>query len=302
MGKRKRRKKKPEEPETEDLKITEPEGRPPEDKKPVEPETGDTVPAEENGAEPDQPVEEKPPDEQKRIVRCPVCDGSGIEQECKDSVTVCKCEDCGLLFQNPRPSLGILAEQRNKAFQNAMSSPHGKEIRQQSSIAVDIMKAYHHRTSGRPAALNAFGKKVLDVNCGLGFRLREFQKYGWDVYGIETSGNAVQYAKACALDVQEAWLDTVPFKDSTFDFILFWDNFSDLGDPVHAVHVITRILKSSGLVYVHLENAGEPFNENSLFCFDPDSLRRVFMQNGFSAVLENEDDAGYFFWFRKKET
>lgn len=299
MGKRKRRKKKkPEETETEEMKNMEPEDTPPEDGNLGNPETGDAPPTEENIPEPDLPVEKKPPEEQKRIVRCPVCDGSGMEQEQKDGVTVCKCEDCGLLFRNPRPSLGILAEQRNKAFQNAMSSSHGKKIREQSRIAVDIMKAYHHLTSGRPAALNAFGKKVLDVNCGLGLRLREFQKYGWDVYGIDTSANAVQYAKACALDAQQEFLDAVPFKDGMFDLVLFWDNFGDLGDPVEAVEVLSRILKSSGLLYVHL---GEPSESEQLFCFDPDSLRRVFMQNRFTAILENEDDQGYFFWFRKKE-
>ena len=98
---------------------------------------------------------------------------------------ICRCEDCGLLFQNPRPSLGYLATERNRLYEDAIEKPHGHEIKDQAEIARIIMKGYHHRNSGRPAVLNAFGKHVLDVNCGLGLRLREFQKYGWDIHGID---------------------------------------------------------------------------------------------------------------------
>jgi len=237
-----------------------------------------------------------------RIVRCPVCDGAGEEFKENKNLSLCKCQDCGLLFQNPRPSLGYLVVQRNGSFQDAMTKSHGKEIREQSKTTTEIMKGFHKHTSGRPAALNSFGKNVLDVNCELGFRLREFQKYGWNVYGIDTSKNAVEYARACALDVKEAWLDTAEFKTNMFDLILFWNNFGDLPDPNLGVNILLNILKPKGLIFIHQEEVNEEnFDNKQLFYFDQDSLRRLFMNNGFKVVQEEKDDSGFFFWLGKKE-
>ena len=235
-----------------------------------------------------------------RTVRCPVCDGGGGEYKKTDDLSICKCEDCGLLFQNPRPSLGYLAVQRNNIFKNAMTGSHGGEIKEQSHAALEVMKGYHKHTSGREAALNSFGKNVLDVNCGLGFRLREFQKYGWDINGIDTSRNAVEYAKASYLDVKEGWLDTAGFKGNMFELVLFWDNFGALPDPKQAVLKLSEILKPRGLVFVHLREINENFDDRELFYFSPDALRRLFMENGFTVLEEEKDETGYCFWIGRK--
>jgi SAM-dependent methyltransferase len=248
--------------------------------------------------EPDVQSQEEQP---KRTVHCPVCDGGGGEYQKTGELTLCKCEDCGLVFQNPRPSLGYLALQRDNTFRNAMTEPHGSRIKEQSLAALEVMKGYHRHLSGRDAALNSFGKCVLDVNCGHGFRLREFQKYGWDICGIDTSKNAVGYAKACALDVKESWLDTAGFKPGTFDLVVFRDNFGELPDPKEVVKKLHELMKTSGLVYVHekdfLEDDAQP---GRLFYFDQDCMRRLFMENGCTVLEEEKDDTGFYFWFGKK--
>jgi SAM-dependent methyltransferase len=244
--------------------------------------------------------EEPPASEPVRTVRCPVCDGGGGEFKKTGDLSICKCEDCGLLFQNPRPSLGYLAVQRNNRFKNSMTGSHGAEIKEQSHAAIEVMKGYHKHTSGREAALNSFGKNVLDVNCGLGFRLREFQKYGWDIDGIDTSRNAVEYAKASYLDVKEAWLDTAGFKSNMFELVLFWDNFGELSDPKQAVLKLNEILKPRGLACVHLREITEDFDDKELFYFSPDAIRRLFMENGFTVLEEEKDDEGFYFWFGRK--
>ena len=255
-----------------------------------------------------QPITETPsetPTEPKaepvRTVRCPVCDGGGGEFKKTGDLSICKCEDCGLLFQNPRPSLGYLAVQRDGRFRNAMTEPQGSRIKEQSQVALEVMKGFHKHTSGREAALNSFGKNVLDVNCGHGFRLREFQKYGWDIYGVDTSRNAVEYGRACALDVKEGWLDTAGFKPGMFDLVIFRDNFGELPDPGEAVKKLSGLMKPKGLVYVHeMDFHEKEIEPGRLFYFDQDCMRRLFMENGFTVIEEEKDDEGFFFWFGKK--
>ena len=104
------------------------------------------------------------------------------------------------------------------------------------------------------------------------------------------------------LEVEQGWLETAAFETGTFDLVVFRNTFGDIPDPVHAIHMLAEILKEHGLVYVHLEKSTEqPFRETGFFYYDPESLRRVFMQNRFTVILENNDESGYFFWFRKKE-
>ena len=258
--------------------------------------------------EPTQESQEEAADEKKeaepsdlRVVKCPVCGGEGEERKKGDKTAICKCGDCGLLYQNPHPSRSFLVSQRSSGFQDAMIKPHGSEIREQSKVAVDIMKGYHKHTSGRPAALNSFGKNALEVQCGLGFRLREFQKYGWEVYGVDTSSHAVQYAKACALDARKATLEAAEFKGNMFDLVLFCGNFGELPDPKQAVAKLLDVLKPKGLVFIQQDEVDEEsFSDHQLFYFDQEAMRRVLVSNGFEVVEEGKDDSGFFFWLERK--
>ena len=296
----KKRKKKEEKPaQAPELEVKEMEEQ--ESGQAPEPEKTDQEPARE-------PQEEAPGKKEKsspadlRVVKCPVCGGEGEERKKRDKTAICKCSDCGLLFQNPHPSLNLLASQRNEGFQDAMVKPHGSEIREQSKVAVEVMKGFHKHTSGRPAALNSFGKNVLDVQCGLGFRLREFQRYGWEVYGADTSNHAVLYAKACALDARKTAFEAAEFKSNMFDLVLFCGNFGELPDPKQAVAKLLDILKPKGLVFIRQDKLDEEsFSDLQLFYFDQDSMRRVLVSNGFEVVEEGQDGSGFLFWLERKK-
>lgn len=232
-----------------------------------------------------------------RHVRCAVCDGTGEELEAEGEERLCRCGNCGLRFVNPRTSKGYLALQRDKLFGNAMLKRHGAEIKNESKNAVEVMKSFFMHLQGKPAARNGFGRNVLDVQCELGFRLREFQKYGWNADGIETSKNAIEYATACAIDVREGWFDALTYP-SKFDLVLFWEIFGDLPDPKKAVGRLKEILKPTGLAFVRMPSDQEA---HVLFHFDIDSLRRLFAQVGFEFVEEKEEDGCLSVWVRHKQ-
>ena len=163
------------------------------------------------------PPHEAPP---RARVRCPVCDGSGEEPPEGAGPGYVRCEGCGIFFLKKRPSLGELASQREDLFKRAFALPLNEERRRSHEQAVAAMRGYFRETAGKPAALNAFGKNLLEVDCGLGFRLRAFQSYGWTAAGTETSATAFEYARRQSLDVRHGW-----FSDAGFGRVSFCNCF-----------------------------------------------------------------------------
>jgi len=200
--------------------------------------------------------EDKPRAKARRRVRCPVCEGHGLA--ISDKGPACKCESCGVLFLNPRPSVGELLKTRDKRFDGAITANHSLVRRTEAKDAIEAMKGYHFLISGKSAPLNAFGKRVLDVGCGLGFRLFEFEKYGWTVIGLEPSKNARAYTQAMMLNVIENDFESV--RVGPFDLILIEDVIEEVTEPGKLVASIKESLSPGGVacVSVPLREEDEP--------------------------------------------
>jgi SAM-dependent methyltransferase len=172
--------------------------------------------------EPDKPVEpDKPRTRRKRRsragIRCPVCGRTG---EPDGDAGRARCGTCGVVFSRARPALGEVAKARDKRFSRAFALPNSEERRDARALAGEVMRGFFQIRKGKPAALNAFGKNVLEVNCGLGFRLRAFQSYGWATAGTETSATAYEYARRQSLEVTHGWLAEGRFGRTRFDLEL----------------------------------------------------------------------------------
>ena len=149
---------------------------------------------------PDKPEESGVAKKRRSLagIRCPVCGQSG---EPDGDAGRARCGTCGTVFPRERPALGEVARARDSLFSRAFALPNSEERREARTLAGEVMRGFFQIRKGMPAALNAFGKNVLEVNCGLGFRLRAFQSYGWTVAGTETSATAYEYARRQSLDV-----------------------------------------------------------------------------------------------------
>ena len=240
---------------------------------------------------------EKPKVKAGRRVRCPVCGGHGDPTEA--DAQVCRCNGCGVLFRNPRPSVGEILSRRDARFAGALTRNHAAEIREDARVALEAMRGYHRLTSRKDAPLNAFGRRVLDVGCGLGFRLREFEKYGWTVTGLESSANAVAYTQAVALHVIRADLDALP--PGPFDLILLEGILEEAPEPEKLAGRLKGLLVPRGVVYVGARATDGPLGECRLYAFGEDGLRRLLMTSGFLEPEVRSEDGALRMWFRRKE-
>lgn len=241
-------------------------------------------------------AEEKPKAKARRRVRCPVCAGHGEPTEADEQVV--RCGECQVLFRNPRPSIGEILARRDARFAGSLTKNHAAVIREAGRAAVEAMRGYHRLMSRKDAPLNAFGKRVLDVGCGLGFRLREFEKYGWTATGLEPSANAAAYTQAVALHAVRADLEALPA--GPFDFVLLEGVLEEIAEPAKVVGKLKEVLSPRGVACAGVRVA-DALGDSQLFAFGEDGLRRLFMSSGFAEPEVRQDEGVLRMWFRRKE-
>ncbi len=89
--------------------------------------------------------------------------------------------------------------------------------------------------------------KVLEIGCGDGTRLGWLKENrGFDCYGVEPSGRAVEVARGRGITACQGTADRLPFDDSTFDVVIFGFclYLCDREDLFRIAHEADRVLKN----------------------------------------------------------
>ena len=93
--------------------------------------------------------------------------------------------------------------------------------------------------------------RVLEIGCGNGFFLKEFQELGYDCIGIEPSPKAAQFANTVnKLNVKHGFLDSKSFEVESFDIILLMDVIEHLYKPNELIELCNKFLKKRGILVI----------------------------------------------------
>jgi 2-polyprenyl-3-methyl-5-hydroxy-6-metoxy-1,4-benzoquinol methylase len=210
---------------------------------------------------------------------------------------VVRCEECGLVFVNPRlpeaenDSLYNEAYFRGEGFDCSVDYvmlDNGAERREESD---GILQKIRLLTRGRDV-------RVLDVGCGTGGFLRALRGAGYQrVTGLELSSYAADVARKLAgVPVVTGNLVSADLGDAQFDVINATEVIEHVRDP-HAFFAKVRALLAPGGVFIYStgnERGGfarvlgkrwpyvQP--EGHLFYFSPATMRRYFDQVGLVAL------------------
>lgn len=115
-------------------------------------------------------------------------------------------------------------------------------------LVADEFKQYHVR-------------QVLDVGCGLGNNLLPLFRHGFDVYGLDSSQEAVANTKELLVKEGEkieravvASFSEIPFSNSWFDAVLSIQTLQHGNEREvrRGISEITRVLRPAGLLFVTL--------------------------------------------------
>lgn len=96
-------------------------------------------------------------------------------------------------------------------------------------------------------------KRILDVGCGTGetlsFLKALFPKA--QLYGIDSSQEAVKYSKSRGhLKIYKAEATKLPFKNETFDTVLYLDVLEHIKNDRKAIKEAKRVLKKGGSIII----------------------------------------------------
>lgn len=204
-----------------------------------------------------------------------------------EEFTVVRCQGCGLLYLNPRPSPSEIGRYYPPQYYPAAPPRPRPKIEQllkrfSWKIKCWIMEDFYGYPAATPRNGWGFLRKVLlwpeyakrvfrgrhilpwigqgrllDVGCGAGGNLVALRKQGWNVCGLDASAVAVTRAREVVGDrVQLGDLGRVRYQDQAFDVVLFSHSLEHMYDPLAVLKEVRRILDEKGQVVITLPNAG----------------------------------------------
>lgn len=240
-------------------------------------------------------------------VPCNLCGSSQAAQEYEVSdyyferpeviARLVRCQSCGLVYQNPRPTLEEMGQHYLPEYELYSATNEGSG----SGFKARLMeRAIRYGMDKRASFVTRHkaGGRWLDVGCAAGTFLHSIQqtpaRSSWELYGVEINPAAADIARTWyGLNVFTGSLEQADYPDRYFDAITLWDVLEHLHSPVESLREIRRILKPEGILALRVPNlqswdarvfgrywAGlEP--PRHLFVFSPETLTRLLQKAGF---------------------
>jgi len=156
-----------------------------------------------------------------------------------------KCRNCGLVFIWPQPTLKQIGDIYDKFGNEYYLKSEKKEFDLSNSFDERINMFESYRKNN----------KLLDVGCSTGVFLKAARNKGWEVWGVEISKPAANYAKEMYnLNVYCGQLKKAGYKNDYFDVVNMWSVLEHVSNPAEVISEAHRILRKGGLLILNVPN------------------------------------------------
>jgi len=204
----------------------------------------------------------------------------------EETFTVVECDECGLGFVNPRPTIGEIqkyypAEYYDQPLTDRHQSYLQRRFGEQAKYLSDIEQRI-------PSPL------LLDVGCANGDFPRYMARQGWRVEGVETSESS---ARIQDFKVYTQQFSEIPLDSPTYDAVTAWAVLEHVHDPMSYFKKASAVLKKGG-IFVFLVQNFESVASRHLFCedvprhlyfFDRHTIRRYVESAGMQPEKEDNN-------------
>ncbi|WP_164103753.1 methyltransferase domain-containing protein [Candidatus Laterigemmans baculatus] len=250
-------------------------------------------------------------------IPCPICGSDRDRPLCvaRDYVysvpgefRFVRCEACGHVFLNPRPSdASLLACYPASYGPHLGASPSSSELaprrpgwKRSLGTVTGLRRLLRYlgdeRATVLPAPPQPGESRMLEIGCAHGGFLERAAALGWIVDGIEPSEAAAAQAERRGIPVFVGRLDQAELAPQSRDCIASWMVLEHVPDPLAFLSLAHRTLTPGGVLAVSVPNAASlerwMFGRywqgydppRHLQVFSASELRRVLHRVGFSEV------------------
>jgi SAM-dependent methyltransferase len=106
-------------------------------------------------------------------------------------------------------------------------------------------------------------KWILDVGCGIGTYVRKFRDFSPHVYGIDVS--VKRLAESSMPNLVAAAGEALPFRDASFDVLVFNEVIEHVRDDRGAIRDALRALRDDGHIVIYAPNRLYPFETHGVY-------------------------------------
>jgi 2-polyprenyl-3-methyl-5-hydroxy-6-metoxy-1,4-benzoquinol methylase len=176
------------------------------------------------------------------VERCPACRSEAFDQVREDvwpGIGLSRCATCGTEFQDPQPSDERLVEIYGPSYYEPWTYEDADVVKRMKQLTFE---------PALDACGLAPGAHVLDVGCATGDLAALVASRGFDAYGIDLNGLAIERARAAVPTghFHVGVLADEPFAGRMFDAITMFDFIEHVREPGVEVEAAAARLADGG--------------------------------------------------------
>jgi SAM-dependent methyltransferase len=188
----------------------------------------------------------------RRDIPCVACESEDLVREFeKNGFAYSSCQNCGTLFQSPRPSI----EAFEAFYQNSVSSRYWAEKFFPAVAEARRDKIFRPRVDRLRDLCSAKAivvKQLIDVGAGYGIFLDEWRKVNrvTQLLAVEPSASLATECRNKGFEVVEEIAENVSGYNNYADLVVCFEVLEHVYDPLTFVQTLTGMVKPGGYVFV----------------------------------------------------
>jgi SAM-dependent methyltransferase len=171
---------------------------------------------------------------------------------------IVQCDDCGLIYLNPRPKAGAILKQYEQDYTPDATVDKGAQTPKTSlraKLKKKLGRIWYWIGGYYGVSQIKIGGRFLDIGCANGNILETVRDAGADAYGIEINPRYVYLCKKKGLNVQCGSVVDLRYPDDYFDIIWMSQVIEHLPSPKNYLQQLRKILRQDGKLYLFCPNA-----------------------------------------------